>query len=44
VTFNRSCPVNGHDLCNMPCAEHEAPQEQPVHFHVKPSANLTGAA
>ena len=35
VTFNRSCPVNGHDLCNMPCAEHEEPQVQPVHFHVK---------
>jgi len=44
VTFNRSCPVNGHDLCNMPCAEHEAPQQQPVHFHLKPSANLTDAA
>jgi hypothetical protein len=31
-------------LCNMPCAEHEAPhehaqvQEQPIHFHVKPTA------
>jgi iron(III) transport system ATP-binding protein len=43
VTFNRSCPVNGHDLCNMPCADHEAPhehaqmQEQPIHFHVKPT-------
>jgi iron(III) transport system ATP-binding protein len=44
VTFNRACPVNGHDLCNMPCADHEAPhehlpaKEQPVHFHAKPSA------
>jgi iron(III) transport system ATP-binding protein len=43
VTFNRACPVNGHDLCNMPCADHEAPhehapvQEQPIHFHVKPA-------
>jgi hypothetical protein len=50
VTFNRACPVNGNDLCNMPCTEHETPHdqahsaahesshEQPIHFHVKPSA------
>jgi iron(III) transport system ATP-binding protein len=44
VTFNRSCPVNGHDLCNMPCAEYETSHEhasqpeQPIHFHVKPVA------
>ena len=45
VTFNRACPVNGNDLCNMPCAEHEAPphpaatptQSQAIHFHQKPS-------
>jgi iron(III) transport system ATP-binding protein len=43
VTFNRSCPVNGHELCNMPCADHEVPhehaqtQEQPIHFHEKPT-------
>ena len=46
VTFNRACPVNGNDLCNMPCAEHESPphpaatstQPQAIHFHQKPSA------
>ncbi len=32
VTFNRSCPVNGHDLCNMPCADRQSPHEQPVQF------------
>jgi iron(III) transport system ATP-binding protein len=44
VTFNRACPVNGNDLCNMPCAEHETPHEQAtpavqtqaIHFHQKP--------
>jgi hypothetical protein len=48
VTFNRACPVNGNDLCNMPCAEHEAPHlnaseqtpatvhTQAIHFHQKP--------
>ncbi len=36
VTFNRACPVNGNDLCNMPCAEQEAPHTQPVHVHIKP--------
>ena len=43
VTFNRACPVNGNDLCNMPCAEHEVPHEQAsppvqaqaIHFHQK---------
>ena len=33
VTFNRSCPVSGHDLCNMPCADHEAPKEHPIRMH-----------
>jgi iron(III) transport system ATP-binding protein len=47
VTFNRACPINGNDLCNMPCAEHEAPHvhaqahapvpTQAIHFHEKPS-------
>jgi iron(III) transport system ATP-binding protein len=37
VTFNRSCPVSDHDLCQMPCAkaeacEHTAPPYQPVKF------------
>ena len=32
VTFNRACPVNGNDLCNMPCANHQAPHEQAVQF------------
>jgi iron(III) transport system ATP-binding protein len=35
VTFNRACPVNHRELCQMPCAkaescEHTAPQYQPV--------------
>jgi iron(III) transport system ATP-binding protein len=35
VTFNRACPVNHHELCQMPCAkaeacEHTTPQYQPV--------------
>jgi len=35
VTFNRACPVNNRDLCQMPCAkaqdcEHTEPQYQPV--------------
>ncbi|MGV0961141.1 MAG: ABC transporter ATP-binding protein [Limnohabitans sp.] len=35
VTFNRACPVQHRDLCQMPCAkakacEHTAPQYQPV--------------
>ena len=37
VTFNRACPVNNRDLCQMPCAkaeacEHTDPQYQPVKF------------
>jgi iron(III) transport system ATP-binding protein len=37
VTFNRACPVNHRDLCQMPCAkaeacEHTDPQYQPVKF------------
>ena len=37
VTFNRACPVNHHELCQMPCAkaqacEHAEPQHQPVKF------------
>ena len=36
VTFNRACPVNGNDLCNMPCAEQETPHTQPMRVHVKP--------
>jgi iron(III) transport system ATP-binding protein len=35
VTFNRACPVNHRELCQMPCAkaescEHTAPQYQPI--------------
>ena len=35
VTFNRACPVNHRELCQMPCAkaeacEHTTPQYQPV--------------
>jgi iron(III) transport system ATP-binding protein len=36
VTFNRACPVNGNDLCNMPCAEQETPHAQPMRMPVKP--------
>jgi iron(III) transport system ATP-binding protein len=41
VTFNRACPVNGHELCNMPCANHDAHTdlpnaEQPLHFQPTP--------
>jgi iron(III) transport system ATP-binding protein len=37
VTFNRACPVNNRELCQMPCAkddacEHTDPQYQPVKF------------
>jgi len=37
VTFNRACPVNHRELCQMPCAkaevcEHTEPQYQPVKF------------
>ena len=37
VTFNRACPANNRDLCQMPCAkaetcEHTEPQYQPVRF------------
>ena len=37
VTFNRACPVNNRDLCQMPCAkaqscEHTDPPYQPVKF------------
>ena len=37
VTFNRACPVNHRELCQMPCAkaetcEHTDPQYQPVKF------------
>ena len=42
VTFNRACPVNGHDLCSMPCAEHEVPKdplkEQPVLWSDRPDS------
>ena len=34
VTFNRACPINGNDLCSMPCAEH--PTTQPVRLMEKP--------
>jgi iron(III) transport system ATP-binding protein len=38
VTFNRACPVNGNELCSMPCADHlHAAQEQPVQFQKTPS-------
>ena len=37
VTFNRACPVQHRELCQMPCAkaeacEHTEPQYQPVKF------------
>jgi iron(III) transport system ATP-binding protein len=37
VTFNRACPVNHRELCQMPCAkaeacEHTDPPYQPVQF------------
>lgn len=33
VTFNRACPVNGNELCSMPCADHvHAGDEQPIEF------------
>jgi iron(III) transport system ATP-binding protein len=42
VTFNRACPVNNRDLCQMPCAkaeacEHTDPQYQPVKFVAGPA-------
>ncbi|MEY4732085.1 MAG: Spermidine/putrescine import ATP-binding protein PotA [Pseudomonadota bacterium] len=41
VTFNRACPVQHRDLCQMPCAkaeacEHTDPQYQPVKFFEAP--------
>ncbi len=35
VTFNRACPVNGNDVCNMPCNEEDASQGQPVRVHLR---------
>ena len=35
VTFNRACPVNGNDLCNMPCNEEDTAQVQPVRVHLR---------
>jgi len=35
VTFNRACPVNGNDLCNMPCNEEDTSQGQPVRVHLR---------
>ncbi len=32
VTFNRACPINGHELCSMPCAQ----TPHPVHLMEKP--------
>jgi iron(III) transport system ATP-binding protein len=37
VTFNRACPVNNREMCQMPCAkaaafEHTDPPHQPVKF------------
>jgi iron(III) transport system ATP-binding protein len=38
VTFNRACPVNGNELCSMPCADHVyASEEQPIQFQKTPS-------
>jgi iron(III) transport system ATP-binding protein len=34
VTFNRACPINGHDLCSMPCVENA--KSQPVLLMEKP--------
>lgn len=37
VTFNRACPINGNELCSMPCADHAETHasEQPIHFQEK---------
>jgi len=40
VTFNRACPMNNRELCQMPCAkaeacEHTDPQYQPQTLPVK---------
>ena len=35
VTFNRACPVNGNDLCNMPCNEEDTAQVQTVRVHLR---------
>ena len=35
VTFNRACPVNGNDVCNMPCNEEDTAQVQPVRVHLR---------
>lgn len=35
VTFNRACPVNGNDLCNMPCNEEDTAQVKPVRVHLR---------